>query len=206
MTIRILVGLIPPAQISENIKLLRSYFTRVTGKNLYGNNEPHVTIWLNSYSLTYEEVRDLIFEVLARMNKFTVKFDGIEVYDDGKVVKTKTIVYKIKKNRTLSKIQRGLVDSLNKFRTRDQENFCRKANPYLTSISENVEKYGYWFGPDDWKFHASIGTVSYFDYDKVSEEVNKFNLALNQEFKEIGMFVYYHDKGWVLSERIKLQD
>lgn len=71
-----------------------------------------------------------------------------------------TLVYGINPTANLRQFQKDIVDRLNPLRTNDQEQWVlSQSDQYTSKQLDSIRKYGYPYGPEDWKFHASVASA-----------------------------------------------
>ena len=202
MSVPLLVAINPPKEIAKNIVKIRKFIVKKTGENLYGSHEPHITLSVNSFS-NFSDVEKKVLSVIKKHKPFSAKIEGLHTFPFDPIFKTNTIVYKVKRIATLSKIQKEIVTKINPLRTDDQAKWLLKHNPLKENI-KNIRKYGYPFGPKDWIFHASIGSVSKRYYEEIWKEIQKYNVSKTWLVDNISIFVHLGKDGFKLFKKYKL--
>ncbi len=157
MSIGLLVAIEPSLEIRRNIKKLRNWIQEETRKSIPGLHEPHVTLFVNSFE-NFSRVEKVINDIAQNYKPFTVNTKGIEVFENDPLAQgNPTFVYRVEDSRDIKTLQRKVVDRLNPLRTGDQANWCLKQNTHPSKkMLNNIARYGYPFGPEDWKFHTTI--------------------------------------------------
>ena len=196
------IGLIPSKIIKENIKKIRLILKDI---NIYGNHEPHVTLYPNSFN-SLDDVERVIKKVIKHHKPFYIEIIGIKQLKDP-INNTIALIYEIKKTEKLIKLQKELFNELNKIRTRDQEKwFLRVIKQSSIEISEgilkNIKKYGYPFSPENWIFHITIAS---FMREIDLSSLKWYDIKTKFVINEIGIFLE-DDEVLKLYKRIKLNN
>jgi 2'-5' RNA ligase len=198
----LLIAIEPPQEIKENIIKLRKYFTKKIGKNIYGAHEPHITLFVNSFS-SFSDVENRIIKVIRKQSPFSIKIKGLHTFlSDPQISDSHTIVYAVERTPKLAKLQKNIVTTLNPIRTNDQTKWMLEQNPKL-SENKNIKKYGYPFGPEDWIFHASIGAVPKNKYERIWGKIQKYDLSKAWQVKAINLYIHIGDEGFVFFRKYK---
>lgn len=204
MGIGLLIAIKPPKKIAENIIDIREYIIKKTGKNLYGSHEPHITLLVNSFP-NFSDVEKNLVSVLKKYKPFKAKIEGLHTFSFDPILKNHTIVYKVKKTPELSNLQKDIFKKVNKLRTEEQVKWLIKQNNKIPKENmKNIQKYGYLFGPEDWIFHASVGTVSKKHYDKIWKKIQEYNITKTWNVNNISIFVHLGDDGFKFFKKYKL--
>lgn len=205
MGVPLLIAINPPNGLSKKVLKLKEFIVKRTGKFYYAQHDPHITLFVNSFP-SFSAVEDKFNLVVKKYKQFIVKIDGLDTFTFDPIFNTNTITYKVEKSKILSKIQNEIVDILNPLRTQDQANWLLKQNPNpLKQHMENISKYGYPFGPKDWVFHLTIGSVPKEIYEEIWKEVKKYNSHKKFLVKEICIFIHLGDDGFKLYKKYKLK-
>lgn len=178
MSVSILIGISPTEKLNKNIIKVRQEIAKLTKENVYQESEPHITLLVNTFT-SFSEIESDFKKILKKHKPFTIKCEGVFSFGYSPITKLYTLVYKIKKSFRLTLLQKELFLSLNQKRTDEQKEWLlqKNQNPPKKYIA-NLKKYGYVFGPDNWEFHATIGSVSKDYFNKMKK------LAKNFDFKE----------------------
>ena len=206
MSVPLLIAIDPQKQVNKNIIELRKYITKATGINFYGNHDPHITLVVNSFR-NFSEVDRKVKEILKTYKPFYAKIRGLGVLSNP--FPNHVILYKIKKDKILSNLQKQLTEKLNTLRTQDQANWMLKQeNNFKQKNLKNLEKWGYPFGPKEFMPHASIGTIRKDQYkafyEKVWKKSKQSDLKTKWKVNWIGIYVLLGEDGWTLYKRYKL--
>lgn len=204
MSVPLLIAINPPKEIAENIIKIRSLIAKKTGKNLYGSHDPHITLSVNSFP-NFSDVERIVISVVKKYKPFSAKIEGLHTFAFDPIFKSHTIVYKVEKTPTLAKIQKEIVTKVNPLRSDDQVKWLLKQNPNPPKENmKNIRKYGYPFGPKDWIFHASIGSVSKEHYEEIWKKIQQYDLSKTWRVDNISIFVHLGDDGFKLFKKYKL--
>ena len=204
MSIALLIAINPPKKISENIVKIRKFISRKTGKNTYGSHDPHITLSVNSFP-NFSDVETGVLSVIKNYKPFSAKIEGLHTFPFDPIFKTNTIVYKVERTPTLAKLQKEIVTKINSLRTNDQVKWLLKQNPNPPKENmKNIRKYGYPFGPKDWIFHASVGSVSNEHYKEIWKKIQKYDLSKTWRVDNVSIFVHLGDDGFRLFKKYKL--
>ena len=204
MGIPLLIAINPPKEIAENIVKIRKFMSKKTGKNTYGSHDPHITLSVNSFP-NFSDVEKKVISVVKKYKPFAAKIEGLHTFPFDSIFKTNTIVYKVERTPTLAKIQEEIVTKINPSRTEDQVKWLLKQNPNPPKENmKNIRKYGYLFGPKDWIFHASVGSVSKKYYEEIWKEIQKYNVSKTWLVDNISIFVHLGEDGFKLFKKYKL--
>ena len=204
MGIPLLIAIHLPKEIADNIIKIRKYISKITGKNTYGSHDPHITLFANSFA-NFSEIEKRVLSIVYKYKPFSAKIEGLHTFPFDQIFKTNTIVYKVERTPTLAKIQEEIVNKLNPIRTQDQVNWLLKQNPNPPKENmKNIRKYGYPFGPKDWIFHVSVGSVSNKDYQKIWSKIQKYDISKTWRVDNISIFVHLGDDGFKLFKKYKL--
>ncbi len=142
--------------ISNKIIKLQKEIIKKYGIGKYSPDRPHITLYVNSTD-HQNKIKDILNKILKKYNKFSIKFDGIHAFINDPIFLSTTLVYKIKKTKILSKIQKEIFDNISPLRNNNLETWLFKMNPNMPKKNkEMIRKYGYPYGPEDWIFHTSI--------------------------------------------------
>jgi len=68
---------------------------------------------------------------------------------------------------------------------------------------KNIRKYGYPFGPNEWIFHISIGSVPRNKYEEIWRKAQKFNLTKTWKVNGVGAYVDFGEDGFRLFRKYK---
>jgi len=189
----LLIGINPKKEISNNIKKIRKYVFKKYNLNVYNNN-PHITLFVNSFK-NISNLNEILLKLLKKYNEFNIKIDGLGKFDFGALTKSSTILYKIKNNNSLKKIQKDIMINLNKIRTKKQENIMLKQNiKYSNKHIKNIKKYGYPFDYNDWIFHLSIVHVKKNLSKKILDEIKIYNIKKTFKVNYISIYKYERKK------------
>ena len=204
MSAVLLIAINPPKEVAENILKIRKFISKKTGSNTLGSHDPHITLSVNSFP-NFSDVEKKVLSVLKNYKPFSARIEGLQTFPFDPIFKTNTIVYKVERTPTLSKIQSEIVTKLNPIRTDDQVNWLLQQNPNPPEKNmKNIRKYGYPFGPKDWIFHASVGSVSDEHYKEIWKKIQKYDLSKTWRVDNISIFVYLGDDGFKLFKKYKL--
>ncbi len=204
MGVPLLIAINPPREVAENIIKIRKFIFKKTRKNLYGSHDPHITLSVNTFQ-NFSEVEKKILSVLKKYKPFSAKIENLHTFPFDPFLKTNTIVYKVEKSSTLANLQKDIVSKVNDLRTDDQVKWLLELNPNQSKESiKNIRKYGYPFGPKDWIFHASAGSVSNRHYKEIWKKIKKYNLRKTWTINTISIFIHLGDDGWKLFKKYKL--
>ena len=204
MSIALLIAINPPKEIADNIVKIRKFISQKTGKNTYGSHDPHITLSVNSFP-NFSDVEKRVLSVLKKHKPFSAKIEGLHTFPFDPILKTNTVVYKVERTPTLAKIQEEIVNAVNPIRTEDQVKWLLKQNPHPPKENmKNIRKYGYPFGPKDWIFHASVGSVSNEHYEEIWKKIQKYNLSKTWRVDNVSIFVHLGDDGFKLFKKYKL--
>ena len=171
-----LVSIEPPRLVTERIKKARSIIVQQSTDLYRGPNNPHITLFINSYDptklLELEEQLEMAVKC-HRSSPAVVK--GMHIFDDP-IARASTFVYEVQSTDALGNLQRGVVNALNPLRTRAQEEWLMRQNPDFTEEQQiSLRNYGYPFGPENWRFHTTIGSVPTKDAEKIKEAIKKLD-------------------------------
>jgi len=201
MSIPLLIAINPPKEIADNIVKIRKF---VTQKSTYGSHDPHITLSVNSFP-NFSDVEKQVVSVVKKYKPFSAKIEGLHTFQFDPIFKTYTIAYKVERTPTLTSIQQALVGKVNPLRTDDQAKWLLKQNPNPPkAMMKNIRKYGWPFGPKDWVFHASIGSVSNRHYKEIWKKIQKYDLSKTWRVDAISIFVHLGDDGFKLFKKYKL--
>ncbi len=205
MSIALLVAIEPSLEIRRNIKKLRNWILEEMRKSISGLHEPHVTLFVNSFE-NFSGVEKIVNDIAQNYKPFTVNTEGIEVFENNPLAHgNPTFVYRVKDSRGIKMLQRTVVDRLNPLRTGDQANWCLKQNTHPSKkMLDNIAVYGYPFGPEDWKFHATIWDVPQDMRDKFFQEAKKYSRKSSWKVKGLGIYVHLGSDGFRLFKKYRL--
>jgi 2'-5' RNA ligase len=188
-----LVSIEPPSETVDRIAEGRRVISEASSDSYKGPKNPHITLFINTYEDS-EEIERRLDEVSARYESFNARVEGIHNFREDPITRASTFVYKIEGSQDLRDLQRDVVEALNSLRTDSQEKWMREQNPnYSDAQRKNIEIYGFPFGPEDWIFHTTIGTVPARDSERVkkgleyldkSEEWNVDGISLYEDMGE----------------------
>ena len=203
MGIPLLIAINPPKEVSKNI-FKRKLIFKKTGKILYGLNDPHITLFVNSFP-NFSDVEKKVKSVVKKYKSFYAKIEGLYTFPFDPIHQANTIVYKIERTPTLAKLQKDIVMKLNPIRTNDQAKWLLKYNPNQSKNSlDNIKKYGYPIGLKDWIFHATIDSVKDKHYKIIWKQIQRYNLNKTWHVKNISIFIKLGDDGYKLFKKYKL--
>lgn len=69
---------------------------------------------------------------------------------------------------------------------------------------ENVKKYGYPFGPNDWTFHSTVDSFSEKEYKNFWPKIKKYDLEKRWKVKHIAIYINLGKDGFKLYKRYNL--
>ncbi len=189
MGLSVLIGVAPSKKISENLIKLKKEISKITKEDPFGESEPHITLFVNSFS-SLQEIEPELKQLLLKYHPFTIHSEGVHSFGYDPSTNLYTLVYKIKDSSELSQIQKELFFNLSKKRTDVQEKWLLEKNSKPSERQlENLKKYGYFFGPEDWIFHAAISSVPKENFDKLKKLARKLDVKESWEIKEINVYL-----------------
>lgn len=171
-----LVSIEPPIIVAERIKRARSIIAQQSIDLYRGPKNPHITLFINSYDPTrLPELEDQLRRAVQNHKRTIATVQGIRIFEDP-ISRSSTFVYEMEGTETLRNLQRKVVDSLNPLRTTAQEEWLRRQNPSYTKEQQtSLKEYGYPFGPENWRFHTTIGSVPTQDEAKIKEAIKELD-------------------------------
>lgn len=188
MGLSILVGITPSQKIKGNIIKLRQEIPKLTEESTYKESEPHITIFVNTFS-SFPKIESEFKKLLQRHRPFAISSEGVHSFGYDPITRFYTLVYKIKNSPELAQLQRDLFSALCPKRTDRQKRLLQKKSKPSKKQLENLEKYGYFFGPDDWTFHATIGSIPKEYSDKLEKLAKKFEIKESWKVNEINIYL-----------------
>jgi hypothetical protein len=188
----LLIAINPPNEVAQNIREARKEIEKIVGRAIYGDHEPHITLFVNSFSSVEEVSKEI--EVVANLRpQFGVSIAGIEVLEDP-INMSQTAVYRVTSSEVLKELQKTVVESLNPLRTKQQENNLVRTTP--VEKIETLRKYGYPYGPEDWIFHASIASFPIELGESVKDILKRYDKSINFFARGIELLEYEKDAGF----------
>jgi len=188
MTENILVGFEPPKEVKDNILKLRRYITEVTGQNLYGDQDPHITVYNHTFP-NIPDVEEVMKEIAQHYAPFTARITGMQTFPGEPVV----LNYGVEKTETLSSMQADFIKYLNALRTEDTLRIFQETQTDVPDeMVDNLKRYGLIYPPEQWKFHASVGCVPQEQLQAVWKEAQKYDLHTEWTMDNITL---YRDPG-----------
>lgn len=168
--VNVLIGLQPPPKTYQRIRALRK---EIQYQNYFQGSEPHITLYVNTFS-NVSEIENKVNEVIQHHAPFQAKVRGIHCFGYDPFTTQHTLVYLLEKTPELVSLQKDLVERLAPLRTNDLMQECLQRNP-SEEQKENLRKYGYLFGPEDWDFHATIGSFPEQHIDEIMKVAKNYD-------------------------------
>lgn len=202
--INLLIALEVPKEIKESITNLRRYIIDKDKTNNYGNHEAHITLFVNTFR-NFSEVEKEVKKIAKATKPFSAITKGAYAFPyDPLNSKGRTIVYRIEDNKELRKLQKNIYDETNHLRTHHQVEWINKVNPNLSKEQKNnVKKYGFPFAPEDYIHHASIGTVTEKNYNKIWKHIEQNNIKKRWKVNHLTIYISLGDDGFKVYKRYK---
>ncbi len=157
MSIPVLVGIEPPAALTEIIDSLRDAADRITPVNYYRQAEPHITFFVNTFP-SVESVEEIVCSIAGKTASFDAAVAGVHVFGYDAATCLHTLVYHIEDSPGLRRVQQEVVRQLNPIRTPEQAQKHLGRHDISEEQRKNLEKYGVLYSPETWTFHATIGS------------------------------------------------
>lgn len=201
-----LIAIEPPKEIKENIVPLREYIVKKTGKDIYGTHDPHITLFSNHFR-NFSDLNRELKDLSEKEKPFMAKIHGLHVFEGDKLHDgANTVVYRIEENPYLRKLQSDIINRVNPLRTDDYEKgFLRQSNNWSKPQLANIKKYGFPYGPKDYIYHSSIGTIPASLYPKMEEYIRKFDSKQSWQVNSIDLLRKLGSDGFKFYKRYELK-
>ena len=174
MSLSILVGLEPPKSVKEGILTIREELGELNQQNIYGNSDPHITLFVNTYN-KQKEIDRRVESITKKHKPFLTKVHGVHSFGYDAKTNLHTLVYLIKENSQLKSLQMEIVNSLNPLKNNIQSRKCLGNKNLTKEQIYNILLFGFPYSPISWNFHATIGSFPEEVFDKVKETSMKYD-------------------------------
>ena len=190
MGIQLMVSIDPPEEVEAKLQKLRKFIITRAGHFPYYEKHPgHVTLINNTFSSVYEVDKRLV-AIAKSVQPFPIKIEGVHAFQEDPILKLTTLVYKLDKPKALQDLQKKLFDFIAPLRTDNQGKWLLENNPKMpVSMKENVKKHGYPFGPEDWIFHASIGSYPADKHKEIWKKAQELDSNKKWAVKSICLYL-----------------
>ena len=211
------ITLEPEFELFSKIKELKSIARELVGKQLYLDDEPHLTLyigefnefnnWDKEFSELVKRIKDNYITINKENNKaIKIEIRGWQVFASDKVTNKNTLVCQLGDINipTLRKIQEDVIICLNKYRKPDMLKRYKQAYENMDEIlKENLNNYGYPFVGKIWDPHFGIASFDKRAFDsiwyKLKEKrpkgfytISAINIyELNQDTEELNLIKKY---------------
>lgn len=203
----VLISVNLPPETVGRVQSVRKGLGKITGNNLYnGPQNPHITMHINSF-YDVNEINQKVGEVVKNYGALDARVEGIHTYSNDVTNGGNTIVYRVEKNKALSDLQKAIVEEVAPHRSPGQERYLRnQGNGYTSEQENNMKKFGYPYGPDNWDFHCSAASVSNEDFPKVQNCLKKYNKPETWRVNSVGVYVQENSGEHKLYQEHKLKE
>ena len=199
-----MVSIDPPEDVEANIQKLRKFIVTRAGHFPYYEKHPaHVTIINNTFASVYEVDKRLV-QIAKSVKPFPAVIEGVHAFTEDPITKSTTLVYKLEKSKPFQDIQKKLFEYIAPLRTEDQEKWLLENNPKMPAgMKDNVKKYGFPFGPDEYIPHASIGSYPTGKHKEIWKKAQEFDKTKKWAVKSVNLYLVM-DSGFRLIRSYKL--
>ena len=188
-----LVSIELPTSVAERIRKARKIMGQESTDLYRGQNNAHITLFINSYDpANLPQLEAQLRRAVQSHRSSIATIKGMHIFDDP-IARASTFVYEIESTDALRNLQKDVVAALNPLRTKAQEEWLMKQNPdYTPEQQTSLREYGYPFGPENWRFHSTIGSVPTKDASKLKEAMKELD---KKESWQVDRLNLHEDQG-----------